>query len=491
MRPSERAAPRAGGAFVPVSVPPVPRGRPLPMASGHAFDEHHPPAAAQIGDCVHCGFCLPACPTYVLWGEEMDSPRGRILLMDLALRQERPLTAETVSHWDACLGCLACVGACPSGVAYDQLLEGTRQQVERRFQRPLADRLTRSAIFALFPHPGRLRVAAALLGAARLTGLPQRLQQGPVAARLPKALRAAARIAPRGRWLDVVRGLPRPRGPAGGAAPRLRVALLAGCVQRVFFSDVNEATAVALAAYGAEVWVPPGQGCCGALELHAGREAAAQARARALIRHLEDPALDRIAVNAAGCGAMLRTLDRLFADDPAWAPRAAAVAAKVRDVTEILMELGPPPGALHPLPMRVAYHDACHLAHAQGVREAPRRVLGAIPGLEVVEVPEGDLCCGSAGIYNLTAVTAAEDLGRRKAANIRAVSPVALVAGNPGCLLQIDAALRAAGAPVPSFHPVELVAASLRGVPVGRLLSGGAEPAPCMERGSPGDVTRL
>ncbi len=474
---------------MPVSGPPAGRGRPRPAATAQAFDEHHPPAAAQIADCVHCGFCLPACPTYVLWGEEMDSPRGRILLMDLALRQERPLTAETVSHWDACLGCLACVGACPSGVAYDQLLERTRQQVERRFQRPLADRLTRSAIFAVFPHPSCLRVAAALLGVGRLTGLPQRLGGGRAAARLPAAVRTGARIAPRVRLRDVTRRLPRPRRAAGGAPPRLRVALLAGCVQRVFFSEVNEATAAALAAYGAEVWVPPGQGCCGALELHTGREAAARDRARALIGHLEDPALDRIAVNAAGCGAALRTLDRLLADDPAWAPRAAAVAAKVRDVTEILTELGPPAGALHPLPMRVAYHDACHLAHAQGVRQAPRQVLGAIPGLEIVEVPEGDLCCGSAGTYNLTETAAAEDLGRRKAASVRAVSPAALVAGNPGCLLQIDAALRAAGTVVPSFHPVELVAASLRGTPVARLVPHGTAPVPHPAPCPPGAVT--
>jgi glycolate oxidase iron-sulfur subunit len=234
---------------------------------------------------------------------------------------------------------------------------------------------------------------------------------------------------------------------------------------------VNQATATVLAAYGAEVRVPPGQGCCGALELHAGRESAALSRARQLVAQFEDPGLDRIAVNAAGCGAMLRTLGRLLEEDSTWATRAAAMAAKIRDITEILDELGAP-DTLRPLPLRAAYHDACHLAHAQGVRDAPRRVLGAVPGLELLEVPEGDLCCGSAGTYNLTQADSARDLGRRKAANIRAVGPQCVAAGNPGCLLQIRAAMAETGSPLPAFHPVELIAASLAGTPVDALLAG-------------------
>jgi glycolate oxidase iron-sulfur subunit len=245
---------------------------------------------------------------------------------------------------------------------------------------------------------------------------------------------------------------------------RLRVALLLGCVQRAFFADVNAVTARVLAAYGCEVVAPRDQGCCGALELHAGREADALDRARRLIAALEATQADVIAVNSAGCGSTIKEYGHALAGDPEWAERAAAVAAKARDVTEILAELGPPADALHPLPMRLAYHDACHLAHAQGVRDAPRDVLRAIPGVELLDLPEGAVCCGSAGIYNLVEPDAAADLGTRKAANVRTVDPDALAAANPGCLIQIGAHLRAGGGRVvPTFHPVELIAASLAG----------------------------
>ncbi len=438
----------------PRSRPPAPRGAPRPAAAQHAFDDHHPPDPRLIADCVHCGFCLPACPTYQLWGEEMDSPRGRILLMDLAAGGERPLSSEMVAHFDSCLGCLACVPACPSGVAYDRLLESTRQQVERRYRRPLKDRLWRKAVFTVLPHPTVMRLGALSMWAV------QRVRPGSLDLLPGRAAAAAALLPSGGPARSLLRRLPAPR-PARGNT-RLRVGLLGGCVQRVVFPLVNEASALALAAYGAEVRIPPGQGCCGALEYHAGREAAALRRARRLVAQFEDPQLDRIAVNAAGCGALLSELGRLLEEDSKWGPRAAAVAAKVRDVTEVLDELGPPPG-LHPLPLRVAYHDACHLIHAQGVREEPRRVLRAIPELQLVEIAESDLCCGSAGTYNLTEVEAAHDLGRRKAQQVAAASAQVLTAGNPGCLLQIQAALRESGIELPALHPVQLVAASLLG----------------------------
>jgi len=451
------------------SRPPLAVGR-MGAAIQPAFDAHNPPDPGLISDCVHCGFCLPACPTYALWGEEMDSPRGRILLMDLAQRGERPLTGEMVAHWDACLGCLACVPACPSGVAYDQLLESTRQQVERRFRRPLRERLWREGMFLVLPHPTTLRVAAAALWLGQASGVQSRLTERGSSGRGRSRLRALAQLAPVVDRRNLLGRLPAPRRPARGGPARLRVGILGGCAQRVLQPHVNDATAAVLAAYGAEVRVPPGQRCCGALELHAGREGSALRRARRLVADFEDPSLDRIAVNAAGCGAMLRSLGRLLGDDPEWSERAAAVATKVRDVTEILDELGPP-AMLRPLPIRVAYHDACHLAHAQGVREAPRRVLRAVPGLELVEIPEGDLCCGSAGTYNLTEVAAAQDLGRRKAANVISAGADCLVAGNPGCLLQIRAALAESGSQLPAFHPVELIAGSLAGSGAGRLLA--------------------
>ena len=441
--------------------------RPRPAAGSQitvdpAFDRHHPPDPGLLSDCVHCGFCLPACPTYQLWGEEMDSPRGRILLMDLAQQGERPMTSEMVAHWDSCLGCLACVPACPSGVAYDRLLEQTRQQVERRFPRPWSERILRAGMFSVLPHPTRLRVLTSALWAGRrlgLVGASQGLLKGP-AAPLATALRLAPEQSLRRTWAR----LPAPVRPAGGGAARMRVALLGGCVQRVMEPHVNLATARVLAAYGAEVSVPPGQGCCGALELHAGRDDSALKRARRLVELFDDPRIDRVAVNAAGCGAMMRDLGRLLAEDPLFAVRARSVADKVRDVTEILDELGPP-SDLHPVRLRVAYHDACHLLHAQGVSEPPRRVLRAIPELELLEVPDGDLCCGSAGTYNLTQPGAARELGLRKADNVLSVAPDCLAAGNPGCLLQIRAALGDRGSQLPSYHPVELVLAAVTGSP--------------------------
>lgn len=427
-----------------------------------AFDDHNPPARGLLDDCVHCGFCLPACPTYQLWGNEADSPRGRILLMDAATRGELPLTAELVHHWDACLGCMACVTACPSGVHYDRLIEQTRQQVERRYHRTRLDRTRRAVAFALLPYPRRMRAAAVALLLYRRAGLRRLLRgRGGVTALAP-AIPAAA-----------VTARTPARLPAAHttAEPRRRVVLLTGCVQHGLFGDVNAATARVLSAYGCEVISPRGQGCCGALELHAGREATALRRARALLDQLDSPpgaptdAL--IAVNSAGCGSVLKEYGTLLATCDA--DRAAAFAARVRDVSEILADLGPPPAALHPLPLRVAYHDACHLAHAQGIREQPRTALTAIPGLDLVPLAESDMCCGSAGIYNLVQPAAAAELGRRKAAHIREASPDALAAANPGCLLQIDAHLdRASG--VPTFHPIELLDASLRGMSAGALL---------------------
>ncbi|HEY6378153.1 MAG TPA: heterodisulfide reductase-related iron-sulfur binding cluster [Candidatus Dormibacteraeota bacterium] len=433
-----------------------------------AFDDHHRPARALIGDCVHCGFCLPACPTYLLWGEEMDSPRGRILLMDAAERGEVSLTPTLVGHWDACLGCMACETACPSGVRYGRLIEQTRQQVERRHRRPLRQRALRGALFAVLPHALPLRGIATALWGYRATGLQRALRSTGMATRLPEALQRADALAPVISARALVERAPRHLAATG--RPRMRVAMLTGCVQRAFFGDVNAATARVLAGFGAEV-VAPRQGCCGALELHVGRETGALRRARGLIDALERTGADRIAVNSAGCGSVMKEYGELLADDGVWAARAARLAARVADVSEVLCELGVPPHTLHPLPMRVAYQDACHLVHAQRVRAQPRALLAAIPGVELVALDEGDVCCGSAGVYNLLQTQAADALGERKAARIRQAAPDALVAGNPGCLTQIGAWLSRTGEPVPTFHPVELVDASLLGVVSTSLLA--------------------
>lgn len=433
-----------------------------------AFDDHHPPSGDLIADCVHCGFCLPACPTYQLWGEEMDSPRGRILLMDAAVRGEVALTDTVVQHWDACLGCMACETACPSGVHYGRLIEQTRQQVERRYRRRWQQRLYRAALFALLPHPRRLAVVAQLLAAYNDTGL-RRLLRSRVTGRLPTRVRELEALAPALSRRRLRETAPERFSPPG-APPRVRVTLLRGCVQRAFFGDVTAATARVLAAWGCEVNAPLQQGCCGALELHSGREHSALARARSLVAALGRGDPDRVVVDSAGCGATMKQYGELLADDPAWSARAAAFSAKVRDVSEMLDEMGPSQLPLHPLHLRLAYHDACHLAHAQGVRAQPRRVLAAIPGVELVPLDDADLCCGSAGVYNLLEPAPAAELGRRKAACIARAAPQALVAGNPGCLLQVGAHLAMAGQAIPTFHPVELLDASLRATPVERLL---------------------
>lgn len=431
-----------------------------------SFDALRPPSDDLLADCVHCGFCLPTCPTYALWGEEMDSPRGRIYLMELASAGDIAIDDVFVTHMDRCLGCMACVTACPSGVQYDKLIEATRPQIERNHPRTAADRWFRRLVFALFPHPRRLRLAA-LLGLAyqrlRIGGL---LRRSGLMARLPARLQALEGLLPEVSLRDLQRHLPTyvaPRrlpGDAGVPVPVRRVGMVTGCVQSVYFGDVNAATARVLAMEGCEVVIPSDQGCCGALMEHAGEEEMALAYARRMIATMEQADVDTIVINAAGCGSTLREYGHLLRDDPAWADRAAAFARKVRDISEVIDELDPR-APRHPIPARVAYHDACHLAHAQGVRRQPRSVLGEIPGLEVVELSEPDICCGSAGIYNLLEPEAASDLGVRKAATVAAVGPDALVTSNPGCLLQLKRHLEV---DLPLLHPVQLVDASLRGV---------------------------
>lgn len=425
-----------------------------------AFDAHHPPEPELIADCVHCGFCLPTCPTYALWGEEMDSPRGRIHLMKLLSDGEIGLGDTVVPHFDRCLGCMACVTACPSGVQYDRLIEATRAQVERNYPRSPAERLYRRMLFELFPYPERLRALVAPLLLYEKLGLRALTHRTGLSRLLPSGLQAMEKVLPpldpsmlRRRLPDVI--------PARGAARR-RVGLIAGCIQRVFFGDVNVATARVLAAEGCEVITPPEQGCCGALELHAGYDERTLDRARELIAVFERADVDTIVINAAGCGSTLKGYGHLLRDDPAWARRGQAFADKVRDISEILAELEPR-AQYQPLPFRVAYHDACHLRHAQGVWAEPRSVLGRIPGLALLEIPEAELCCGSAGIYNLVQPEAARELGDRKAQNLLSTGAQAVVTSNPGCILQISAALDRLRQPMPALHPAELLDASIRG----------------------------
>ncbi|MDQ6777152.1 MAG: heterodisulfide reductase-related iron-sulfur binding cluster [Actinomycetota bacterium] len=404
-----------------------------------AFDAHRPPEATVIDDCVHCGFCLDSCPTYSLWGDEADSPRGRIVLMAEGLAEGSELSDEMVTHFDRCLGCMACVTACPSGVAYDRLIERVRPQVERGHERSPAERAFRQLLFETLPHPGRMRALAPLLAAVRALPLE----------RLDERLAMAAKVAPRASTREILRTrLPTHIAPAGER--RGRVGLLLGCVQRVFFGDVHRATIRTLVAEGLEVHAPRLPGCCGALELHAGAEDAAIARARKTIAAFADD--DYVVTSAAGCGSAMKDYGDLIEDAPA-----RLFSLKVRDVSELLADIEPrtPRG---PVPLRVAYHDACHLAHAQGIREEPRALLRGIPELELLEVTrDPEICCGSAGIYNLVQPEAAAELGVRKARNLIDTGAEAIAAGNPGCAAQLDLHLREAGHPLPIYHPVELL----------------------------------
>jgi glycolate dehydrogenase iron-sulfur subunit len=477
------------------------------------------------GDCVHCGFCLPSCPTYQLWGEEMDSPRGRIHLITQILDGTEG-TEAAATHLDRCLGCMACVTACPSGVRYDRLIEAARGWAEERPSgaangaparaagaeaettgsgaagaqatglgpvlppRSRRDRAIRAAIFRTFPYPRRLRAAIAPLRAAQRAGLDTLIDRSGLANRLSPELASALRLAPRPRAAGRRAATARAEGPGGtggatgrrargGALPervpargrrRATVGMLTGCVQRVFFPDVNAATARVLAAEGCDVIIPAGQGCCGALSLHGGRRAEAIRFARQAIETFERAGVDAIVVNVAGCGSAMKEYGDLLADDPAWSERAAALAGRVRDLSEFLAGLGPV-AERHPLDATVAYHPACHLAHAQRITAQPRELLTAIPGLRLAEIADAGTCCGSAGIYNLVQPEPARELGQRKAANVAATGADLLVTANPGCAMQIASSLATGGNAMPMAHIAEVLDASIRGADVATLLA--------------------
>lgn len=411
--------------------------------------------ADLISDCVHCGFCLPACPTYRSWGIEMDSPRGRIDLMKGLEEKAIPLTAKVVEHFDKCLGCMGCVTACPSGVRYDRLIEETRARIEKGARRSVFDRAFRELVFALFPYPSRLAMLKPLLAAYVRSGVQSALRRSGILRLLPPRLAQLAELSPPA---SDARPLPE-HVPAEGTV-RMRVALLAGCVQRVFFPNVNAATVRVLAADGCDVRVPPGQGCCGALSIHSGRAEEGKRFARALIDRFDGEDVDAIVVNAAGCGSTMKEYGELLAGDLAYRDKAARFAARVRDVSELLAQLGPraPRGRIE---IRAAYHDACHLAHAQRIRAQPREVLATIPGLQLFEIPASDECCGSAGTYNLFEPESAREIGDRKARNVLATGAELLVSANPGCTLQIDSRLRAQNRTIETAHPIELLDRSI------------------------------
>ena len=403
-----------------------------------------PETLTALRTCVHCGICLPQCPTYRVLGEEMDSPRGRLYLMRAVAEGRLPITEQFTAHLDLCLGCRACETACPAGVRYGSLLETARADIERH-GRPWRQRWLTQLLFAALPNPERL---APLIGLARRYqrwGLQGLIRRSQVLARFPRLAAMDALLSRVPEETTVPEYLPA-RGKARG-----RVAVLAGCVQRHFFPDVNRDTVQLLSLAGWDVVVPRGQGCCGALELHAGRAEAFQARASALAAAMPDD-VTWVITNAAGCGAAMR-------DYGHWLPGSAAarLGDRVRDVSEVLADAALPLG---PLPLTVAYHDACHLAHGQKIRLEPRALLRRIPGLTLVELRDSDLCCGSAGIYNILEPEMADRLLTAKLDRIADSGARVVAAGNPGCLMQIARGARARGLDLEVVHPVTLLARS-------------------------------
>lgn len=410
-----------------------------------AFVDHE-----KFFDCVHCGLCLASCPTYVELGTEPDSPRGRIALLRGLQEGRTQLTDEVVHHLDLCLGCRACETACPSGVQYGALIEGARPFIEQHHTRPFGQRLRRWAMNTLFPRPW----------GARLFALMLRIGGGLGFGRLARWERLPARLR---YWL----GLLPARGDVSGTrlderyAPtgerRARVALLSGCVMSAVFGATNRATVKVLRRNGCEVLVPKDQGCCGALLLHNGDKHTALELAKHNVDVFGKLEVDALLVNAAGCGAMMKEYAELLKDEPAYHERAARLTEKMQDVAEFLDDLG-----LHPPTREVrasaAYHDACHLAHGQGVREQPRALLSAIPGLTLTSLPESDWCCGSAGTYNLTQPDMAARLLERKVGHIQTTGADLVVTGNPGCLMQIRAGLQQRGLPTQAVHTLDLLA---------------------------------
>lgn len=410
----------------------------IPLAD---LGPHGADMATAVSACVHCGFCLPACPTYRLLGEEMDSPRGRIFLMKDVLEGALPLESAA-PYIDRCLGCVACVPACPSGVPYGDLLMAFRSHTSAQRQRSVQERATRLLISQTLSYPDRFRraISAGKLG--------KRL-----GSRLPSQVAAMVELIPS----ELPKAPPPPLGrviPAQGVR-RARVALLVGCVQQVLAPDINWATLRVLSHNGIEVEIPAGQGCCGALALHVGELAQAQDLARTILKTFPRD-VDAIITDAAGCGSGIKDYGLLFRGEAEEAI-ATEVAGLVRDASAFLAELGwltPPP---LPEPMVMAYHDPCHLAHAQGVREAPRRLLSSIPNLTLAEIEESDLCCGSAGAYNIEQPELATRLGQRKAQRVLASGAQALATGNIGCLTQIQKHLQAAGKPLPLYHTMQVL----------------------------------
>jgi Fe-S oxidoreductase len=412
--------------------------------------KHHAPGprSEDLARCVHCGFCLQACPTYLALGMETESPRGRIHLARAVSEGRVPVTSNVVQHFDLCLQCRACETACPSGVPYGRIMEDTRAMVQADPRRPFSWRVRSLVLRLLFASPWRLRASFSGLR------LYQRSALAPLLRRvLPRRLRQMEEMLPRlpERFFDAAPVLADARGPR-----RATVALLTGCVMPLTYPQTHEATVRVLARNGCRVLAPPAQVCCGALHLHNGDTEAARKLAKRNIDAFLAAGVDAIVVNSAGCGSAMKEYGHLFAAEGAYAEKAAHFAALVKDVTEFLVELPfeAPAGRVE---ARVTYQDSCHLVHAQRIREAPRAIMRSIPGLDLAEMPASDRCCGSAGIYNLTQTEMSRRLLDEKMSDIATTRADLLATANPGCLLQLEVGVRQAGGREEVLHVIELL----------------------------------
>ncbi len=428
------------------------------------FDSQHPPEQKLIDTCVHCGFCLSTCPSYRVIGKEMDSPRGRVYLMDAINKGEADLAEATVQHFDSCLGCLACVTTCPSGVQYEKLIAATRPQIERNYPRSLPDRLIRTLIFNLFPYPERLRLFLVPLYFYQKLGVQKFVRSTGLLKKVFPRLAAMDSILPQ-ITLDAFQDTLPDIIPAQGEK-RYRVGVILGCVQRLLFSPVNEATVRVLTANGCEVVIPKTQGCCAALPEHQGQTQQSQALARQMIDSFEGTGVDAVIINAAGCGHTLKEYGHILQDDPEYREKAKDFAAKVKDAQEFLAQVGLTT-KLSPLTddsLTIVYQDACHLLHGQKISVQPRQLLRQIPGVKLREPIDAALCCGSAGVYNMLQPEVADDLGQQKVENLLNTGAELIASANPGCSLQIKKHLRLKQKEITLMHPMELLDYSIRGV---------------------------
>jgi len=431
--------------------------QPTEQSGARAFDRLDPPDPELFLDCIHCGFCLPTCPTYLVLGNEMDSPRGRLYLIRAASEGKSDISDSFARHMDLCLLCRACETACPSGVKFGSLMETTRGQVKRSYRYPATEQRFRDVLLRIFTDLNRLRTLTKLLWLYQRSGLQRLIRGSGLLSRLGRLGR-----------MDAL--LPHVPTPGEHALPEItpakglrrgRVGLLLGCVQQFFFGQVNAAAARVLRENGYEVIAPKDQGCCGSLLLHEGERERGKELARQTIDNFERANVDLIVVSAAGCGSAMKEYGDLFRTDPTYAEKAAAFSKRVRDISELLAET-PLRGSLRPLNLIVTYHDACHLAHGQGIRREPRELLKAIPGLRFVELRESDFCGGSAGIYNLLHPDLAQQFLDRKIERIAETRADVVVSGNPGCSLQIEKGLRERKLSTRVMHPVELLDAAYR-----------------------------